>query len=242
MKHGGPFGARFGARRASQQEAFEGGPGSGPRKGSGGKITKVPPKTAKDYERIERKAKMAGRGKRDIQGGDWRAARWPKEKKLSKADKVYLKDVDYDEESEAGYVDQRYDSSHPEGFVSPEYPDMKSGVEGGQGSGPSKRELQQKARQRAEAIRNVRLRKKTESKGWTGRQKDMHAEIGRQIAMESRRGSSGPVTINSSPENPATLPYERPLRENGWRGGIAFSPPVARVKAEVEGKFELKEF
>lgn len=79
-------------------------------------------------------------------------------------------------------------------------------------------------------------------KGWTGRQRDMHKEIGQRISMESRSGSRGPVIINSSPDSPATLPYERPTRENGWRGGIAFSPPAARIKSELEGRLVVKEF
>lgn len=110
------------------------------------------------------------------------------------------------------YVAQRYDKSHPEGFVSPEYPDMKSGVE----SKPKN--------------------------SWTDRQRKMHKDLGKQIARESRRLNAGPVTIDSDPEHPATLPYEAPKREEGWRGGTVFSPPVTRLREATEGRVVIKEF
>jgi hypothetical protein len=119
-----------------------------------------------------------------------------------------------------GMVDQRYDSSHPEGFVDHRYPDHKGN-------------LGQEAKKK---------------KGWTGRQKDMHKEIGKQIARESnRKGSSGPIRVNSDLGHPIDLrsiSSQQTFRE-GWNGGMSYSPPVKRIKKVMEaeaGAVEIKEF
>jgi hypothetical protein len=89
---------------------------------------------------------------------------------------------------------------------------------------------------------------KESKKGWTGRQKDMHKEIGKQIARESnRRGSSGPIKVNSDLGHPIDLrsiSSQQTFRE-GWNGGMSYSPPVKRIKKVMEaeaGTVEIKEF
>lgn len=107
-------------------------------------------------------------------------------------------------------------------------------------------EFQAGFKRRAKQERQLGQKKdedKEEKKKEEPNQKEsLHKELGRRIAIESRRGSSSPVIINSSPESPASIPYEAPKRENGWRGGMVFSPPIKKLKSEMEGRLVVKEF
>ncbi len=112
-----------------------------------------------------------------------------------------------------GMVAQRYDQSHPEGFVAPQYADLQHGTE-------SRRKIR---------------------KGWPARQKTMHRKMGDRIArhsLESRR-DSGNEDAPSSIDLKSF--YTPPSREDGWRGGITFSPRVQKQNSVVDG-VTIKEF
>jgi len=326
-----------GRRLVSQHEGFEGGPGSGPHEGKG-----RDPKSVKKGETLKGtngeyytvthvsrngvkvsggpaggfKLKHEDLSKNFVDFGAKERTDIKPELKVERMRPNPKKEASGTGKNEP-YVAQRYDSSHPEGFVDHRYPDKKGNLghkeaaEGGPGSGPRKgkttggthdknktqtqyahskkamkrdrkKDDEREDRQwmtgrpmfgdenvgesRKESSKNLGQGRSTqlsgkemldldkkwygnpekkeskESKGWTERQRDMHKELGQRISRESRSGSRGPVTINSDPGHPATLPYEKPKRESGWRGGMAFSPPVEKVKSEMEGRLVIKEF
>jgi hypothetical protein len=89
--------------------------------------------------------------------------------------------------------------------------------------------------------------KESGKKGWTGRQRDMHKDLGKQLARESRSGRpAGPIPVDSDPDHPIdmrSISSGQTFRE-GWNGGTSYSPPVKSVKKvlEPETGVVVKEF
>jgi hypothetical protein len=252
-----------GARRALQRE---GGPGSGPHAKAVAHVKRQlkgihPDDMSKAEKNISGHIAKGGNPKevrnkigRELSGIDYND--------MTTAERNIRNTVgEPSKEAGKGQVAPRYDSSHDEGFVDHRYSDHKGNLgqeaEGGPGSGPHHRETPEasKIRDLAQHTLDKELAKrgmidtpelksrgkkeaKKKMKGWTGRQRDMHKEMGERIAMESRRrGPSGPIQVYSDPDHPIDLKSisSRPVIREGWNGGMSYSPPVSRIKKAIQG-------